>query len=321
MTLWLMPAPEHVQKFFFSVDDDAQLSAVIDLLQPLRLDGTLQSAIHVINDVKGINAVQLYPWKEAKGLTPLPAQVQASLCRRHGVGAWNASGTLTGTRREVGVARAKLKKRLSGKVTSLRFLDERAIGLLDRFKAPLAAVMGADIVQKLALVKPLFGLNKGIPTDAFMRSTYWRKRGAAPNAPDPEKDRCGQLWLAPVAPARGEHAEAIWRIVRERMRAFGFEPLVSMTLLTGRAIDCVIGIAFDRDVPGEDERALACHDELLAGLTDAGYIPYRLGIASMGRLPEPQDGYLGFHDAIKDALDPARILAPRRYEECRATKR
>jgi 4-cresol dehydrogenase (hydroxylating) len=75
-----------------------------------------------------------------------------------------------------------------------------------------------------------------------------------------------------------------------------------------------IVIMFDRDAPGEEERARLCHDEILARLTEAGYPPVRLGIQSM-HLGAPTDPvYIDLVRNLKKALDPADILAPGRYD-------
>ena len=57
MTIWLMPAPEHFEAFFFRCDDDSDLGDVIDALRPLRLYGTLRSAAHIGNDYKVLNGI------------------------------------------------------------------------------------------------------------------------------------------------------------------------------------------------------------------------------------------------------------------------
>ena len=56
------------------------------------------------------------------------------------------------------------------------------------------------------------------------------------------------------------------RLTALALPAHGFEPMISITLLTERAIGCVISISYDRDIPGEDERAAVCHRELLSEL-------------------------------------------------------
>ena len=92
----------------------------------------------------------------------------------------------------------------------------------------------------------------------------------------------------------------------------GFEPMISLTLLTERTVGCVVSIIYDRDVPGEDERAQTCHEELLKRLVASGYYPYRLGIQSMAVMQ--QAGPFGhFLQRLKKELDPEHILAPGRY--------
>jgi hypothetical protein len=58
--------------------------------------------------------------------------------------------------------------------------------------------------------------------------------------------------------------------------------MLSMTLISERALVCVVSITYDRDVAGEDDRANVCLQELLARFVTRGYMPYRLGIQSMG---------------------------------------
>jgi len=94
----------------------------------------------------------------------------------------------------------------------------------------------------------------------------------------------------------------------------GFEPNINLSCLTDRMIDLVVFIVFDRSVEGEDQRARACHDEMLRRLTEAGYIPYRLGLQSMGQLPPARDDTGAFYRTLKTALDPNHVLAPGRYE-------
>jgi 4-cresol dehydrogenase (hydroxylating) len=116
-----------------------------------------------------------------------------------------------------------------------------------------------------------------------------------------------------VAPLDGEHAAAISAISYRVLIKHGFEPMISITLLTERAIGCVVSIGYDRDIPGEDERAAACHRELLKELNAAGYVPYRLGLDSMNQM-RTADGFNNLLKALKDSVDPHGILAPGRYE-------
>jgi 4-cresol dehydrogenase (hydroxylating) len=93
----------------------------------------------------------------------------------------------------------------------------------------------------------------------------------------------------------------------------GFEPMISITLITERAVACVITIAYDRAVAGEDQKAMRCYQDLLARLWSAGYYSYRLGIQSM----QEMSGDNGFNRVLrtfKGALDPKGVLSPGRYQ-------
>jgi len=162
-------------------------------------------------------------------------------------------------------------------------------------------------------VKPVLGLMRGVPTAQPLKSCYWRKRGPLPAELNPDRDRCGLMWIAPILPLRGEDAVRGSDIAIGTVLEHGFEPAISLTLLTERTIDSVISIAWDRDVPGDDERARRCHDALLEKLTASGYYPYRLGVQSMSLMRHP-DSTNQLLARFRDAIDPRHILAPGRYE-------
>lgn len=172
-----------------------------------------------------------------------------------------------------------------------------------------------NLPEMLKILKPVYNMTKGIPTDAMLPSTYWRKKDELPSVMNPEMDGCGLMWCAPIAPTSGKHAKKLWEIIESVFDHYDFEPAVTMTLLTERTMDCVVAISYDRSVEGEDERAKKCHDELLKKLTDEGYYPYRLGVQSMAGLIEPEESYTKFINSIKTCLDPKNILSPRRYSK------
>ena len=88
---------------------------------------------------------------------------------------------------------------------------------------------------------------------------------------------------------------------------------MSISLATERTLTCVITISYDRDIPGDDARALECYHALGAELMSRGYPPYRLSLAAMDHI----DGQAQFTQviaAIKHALDPRGVLSPGRYQ-------
>jgi len=161
-------------------------------------------------------------------------------------------------------------------------------------------------------LKPVYGLMKGIPTDHPLASTYWRKRTKPPAAMDPDRDGCGLLWASPVAPNDGASAAYLTDLAVELVLQHGFEPAISLTAVGERALACIISIAYDREVPGEDQKAMACYRDLIQKLAEHGYHSYRLSIAMMSAMGEPGT-YTGLMNDMKRILDPAGILAPGRY--------
>ena len=313
MSIWLMPAPEYFQAFFFRCDREAQLGVVIDALSRLRLAGSLQSTVHVGNDYKVLSGLRRYPWKEMNGKTPLPpAKMEEFRIQGH-LGAWNGSGGLYGTKAQVAESRRLIRAALKGKVDRLSFLDDRLLALSIRYARPIKFFTGWDLSKLLTLLQPLYGLLKGIPTEQHLTSSYWRKQAPIPENMDPDRDGCGLLWFAPILPADGEDVAKVRAVTMEILLAAGFEPIISLSLINGRAIACVISISYDRAVSGEDASAMACYESLVARVNSLGYYSYRLGIQSMAEMNTPGN-YGTLMRTIKDAIDPAGILSPGRYE-------
>jgi 4-cresol dehydrogenase (hydroxylating) len=312
MTLWLMPAPDYFQAYFFQCEKHADLAPLIDALRPLRMNGTLRSSSHIANDYKVLSALEQYPWELTGGSTPLAEPWMQTKRNQLRIGAWNGSGALYGTKAQVKDARRQLRAALRGKAARLQFLDDRKLDLAERFAGIYQMLSGWDLKRTLAVLRPVFGLMKGTPTAHPLASTYWRKRTPPPAAMDPDRDGCGLLWCSPVAPNDGQHAERIASLAREKMLSHGFEPMISITVLTDRSLSCILSLGYDRDVAGEDQRALACYLELIEILSANGYFSYRLGLAGMSTMEETGE-YPKLLAAIKQTLDPNGILAPGRY--------
>jgi 4-cresol dehydrogenase (hydroxylating) len=312
MTVWLMPAPECFQAFFFSCSNDRGLAAIIDALRPLRMSGTLRSVSHIGNDFKVLSATSQYPWN-TDTQTPLGHAAVKEVRRQQGFGAWNGSGGLYGTRAQVREARKQVRRALKGKVDRLRFVDDRMFAVMGRFATPFRFLTGWDIRRMLKVMAPVYNLMKGIPTDATLASAYWRKKGQPPERPNPDRDGCGLLWCSPVVPNTGQHATEVTDLATDLLQSHGFEPQISLSLAGERSVICVITISYDRSVAGQDERAMRCYSALTEELIRRGYPPYRLNVSSM-HFFDDHSAYASVIADLKSALDPNRILAPGRYE-------
>ena len=138
---------------------------------------------------------------------------------------------------------------------------------------------------------------KGIPTDDPLFNTYWRKRTAPPDAMNPDRDGCGLLVQSGGAQCWPK-CQRLTGLATGLVLRHGFEPAISLTTLTDRTLACIISLAYDRDMPGEDDRAMACHHDLLESLASAGYYSYRLSIGSMSAMSQP-DSYMDLLQNIK----------------------
>jgi 4-cresol dehydrogenase (hydroxylating) len=309
MTIWLMPEPDCFEAFFFQCDREGALSEIVDALRPLRLDGTLRSAIHIGNDYKVLAGISQFPWDET---TPLSPERMKALRAKLKFSRWSGSGALYGTIAQINEAKRLVRAAVAGKVDKLQFLNDRTLSLAARFQRPYRWITGIDLTRTLDLLRPVYGLLKGVPTPQPLSSSYWRKRTPVPADPDPDRDRCGVIWFAPVAPMLGSEAVKLTQLAERLLLQHGFEPQISITLLTERSISCVISISYDRDVEGEDQKAMSCYQHLRSQMEQDGYYSYRLGSSSM-----PMQGvdpsYARLLRALKRTVDPNNILAPGRY--------
>ncbi len=315
-TLWLMPRPEAFQYFQISVREESDLEPLIDALRELRMEGSISSAVHVANRFKVYSAMERYPWDAMDGRTPLPEAYVKERLEKLKIGAWSFSGALYGTPESIALARKRIRRRLRGRVgiRQMRFMSPAKLAMLNRFRRPLSRLTGLPLERMLGFMDALLGIKQGVPSDRMLPSVYWRKHTPVPADPDPDRDGCGLLWCAPVAPLKGSDARAMVTITNDAFQRHGFEPMLSMTVISERALDNVIALHYDRDIPGEDARALACYEELLERLMDAGYYPYRLGIQSMDAVRDRSCPEWNRTLAdIRRALDPDGILAPARY--------
>jgi 4-cresol dehydrogenase (hydroxylating) len=313
MSIWLMPAPEKHEAFFFRCESGDELPELIDALRELRMQEVLRSSIHIGNDYKVLAGIRQYPWTETDGKTPLRPEQMAIFRKSYNFGPWNVSGALYGTGAQISEAKRLVRAALGRVNGKLKFVNPQTLDFAKRFSGAFRLFGGWDISRAIELVEPILGLMRGVPTNHSLSSAYWRKRIPVPADADPDRDGCGLLWFAPVSPAEGSHVAALAGVAADTLFAFGFEPMISLTMLTPRTVSCVISISYDREIPQDDARAMDCYEELVNRCVRTGFYPYRLGIQSMGRA-QAGDAYSELIRGLKRTLDPNGILAPHRYE-------
>lgn len=314
MGVWVMPRPKAFSAFFFMAEGEADVADIVERLRPLRMMGLLQSAIHVANDIRTFSARTRYPWHQTGGLTPLSMEVRRQLRREHGVGAWNGCGGIYGTPATVRATKREIRRALKG--FRLHFVDDRKIALartvLELFKGRAFA---KRLLAMLNILEPVYGLLKGIPSDEPLGGTGWRVRDSSPpKGEDPLGHHAGFMWASPVIPTTGRDSIELLALIEPIYARYGFEPLITFTMINERAMIAVTNLCFDRRQSEEVKRAIECYHALTERLISSGYIPYRSGLTGYRYLRDAgSDVYWSLADRLKETLDPNHIFSPGRY--------
>ena len=284
MTFWLVKKVPYLNEFVLAVKEEAQLWQLVDRLQELALDGTLRNSFFFWNDIKALSVSQQYPYEATGGRVPLPGFLLEGV--REEIGRWAISGAISAPDAEIG---AILERRL----------DTTVEGLARRLELPPKP--------------PDDSSAQGKPTTLNLAMAYWRKRSPMPEDPHPDRDRCGFIWCSVALPFVGQEARVACAIASRVPRDYSLDPNVALLAVSARCLYLIVALAYDRDVPGEDERAMACYQALQREFVEAGFYPMRLGLPGFAEELPVQDDSRTLLRRLKEALDPAGILSPGRY--------
>ncbi len=284
LTVWLFPRPGQITGFALKLDRADQLFPAIDVLRRLRMGGIAQSTVHVANDLRVISARRQYPWELTGGKTPLPPHIRQHLRRECGVGVWNLMGALYGTKAMVRAAAAEVRRAFAG-IARVRFFDHRKLRLGQAVTGALARIgLLRGLAGTVESARSVYDLLCGIPSAEHLRGVYWRMR-QPPRDLIAELGNTGGLWFSPVLPATGEYARQLLETLEPIFDKHGFEPLITMTSVTERALVGVVSVFYDADSKAETDAAAACYEELSAAAIARGFWPYRSGVQKPIRSP------------------------------------
>ena len=295
MTIWLTPMPEFIQTFKCFVRDENHLAELIDNFRKLKFANIITSSVFFANDYKVLANKQQYPWQEMKNKTPLNEKVLNDLKLKWGIkGVFSAEGMIASSdKKESAYKTKKIEKILKNLVIDLGFSEPFPTKMLYLFNYP-------DSLP-------------GVPSEEALPSLYWRKKKAIPKKIDPWRDQCGIIWIGLVSPLVGKTMVKAATKVREIFAEHGFEPNIAFNLATERAAYVIVAIIYDKEIEGEDKKALLCYKETLSNLKKYGVMPYRLTSSDMPNM-YPDVNYYFFTQSLKRLVDPNNILAPGRYD-------
>jgi 4-cresol dehydrogenase (hydroxylating) len=329
MGLWLMPTPEYFSSCVFELRREEDFPALIDAMRRLQLNGAIRSKVHVVNDV--VTFAVLAEAREILGGEKFLTDARrAQLRKRFNIAPWSFAAGLYGTREQVRASMSLIRREL-GSLGVLQFVDDRKIDLIKRMtrvlKKGTASAATRGIAERFAqkiLGKPVallemlphvHAIEKGYPSDYFVKHAYYKSRRPKPadHDIDPARDRCGLIWLGPMVPLNGRDMAEVIDIVRPLYPKYGFDFTTALMVGNPRTAIALMSVFYDQEDPDETRRAEALYYEIGEVTQRAGYQQYRTSTMFMDRILAPAPEFRDLCNRIKVALDPHGILAPGKY--------
>lgn len=268
--LWLMPAPEATMSLSLQLPEADDIGRGIALFQPLRLRGVID---HDAAWVSYVGPRSMF-W-EGEGL--LPDSEGARIRQILGIGWWNAEVNLYGPEAVI-AAKADVIS-----------------------AAAREAGIGGGEWKTWRQGDDLQASKTGIPSTRDMMMINWLG------------GRGGHLGFSPVMPSDPQLAGEQFARTRARYQEFGIDYYGAFGV-GGRQTLAVNEILYNRDDPDQQRRVGALFDALIRDTHQAGFGEYRTHLDYMDAVAATFDfndhALTRFNQTIKDALDPAGIIAP-----------
>ncbi|MEO7402729.1 MAG: hypothetical protein ABIU95_03570, partial [Burkholderiales bacterium] len=177
----------------------------------------------------------------------------------------------------------------------------------------LAKAVTGRSIEIIAAAPHIHSVLQGRPSDYFVRHAYFKSRVPKPDRADPDRDRCGLIWFAPVVPMTGTHVHKVLDLTAPLFVQYGFDHYAALLIQNPRAMIVLMSIFFDFENPEQVRNTSQLYDALSHATTLAGYQPYRVGTAGMAKLAETAPEFNAFLTRLKHAIDPGGVLAPGKY--------
>ena len=314
----LMPRPKSHMAAIVKIDSDLKLAALIDALTELRRDEVIRTVAHIGNKARSEITLAPLVWEQLRKVDSENqselAETARDMLAREGFGPWSAVIGILGNKAQIAQARRAIRRKLRG-IAKTMFLTD---GLVDFARAALARTNNIkwfrDKGIMLEAIMPLYEITKGIPTDAPLKSVYWPAGDIASiDMLNPDQSKSGMLYCLPIIPNDGDTIYRVMSRTQDHFRRYGFDTYITVNLMDARAAECVISLGCVRDDRERMQAARECIQEMEREYVREGYIPYRLGIDSMGCVLSAEDDFWQTARDLKKVLDPNNIIAPGKY--------
>ncbi len=314
----LMPKPDEHMSVILKIDAEEKLPALINTLVSLRSRGVFATIAHMGNRERSYITLapllyeQLVKSGEPEGEATRTKAV--TMLEDGGFGPWSAAIGILGTKDQLKLAKKEIRKAVKG-FASTMFLNDNLIAWAKAFAQKLTFIPAVkNQLMMLKAIEPVYGFTAGEATNQSLKAVYWSAGDYEHlDASDPDQSDSGLLFCLPIIPADGQAVNEVVRDTRDTFSRHGFEAAITVNLMSTKAMEGVVSLAFDRRDPEQTQRAHTCIQEMEARYMTQGYPPYRVGINSMHHVVREDDSFWQTIRELKTVLDPNNIIAPGRY--------
>ncbi len=318
MTMWLIPVPEYLSLIFYKIKNTEKLPQVIDILRKLSLNGLIRPTFTIYNDVRVVSTIKQYPFDKfdpkIDSVESVMKLLKDSIGISNVISAWNGEISIRSMNLEHSRIQCNIiKEAINDEVESIDLVEVSKKEILETLQAHY---QGTHKNSNNDLKNFLLGKYIGIPNEIAIRQTYWRKKQVIPIDMNPDRDKCGMIWICPVVPFTKEDIELAVKIIVDTIKKYSFEPSISLQCMSERAINIIASIAWDRDLIEDDQKAIECYTNINKTLNDNGFYAYRnttFGMKTEKQNSDSTNTYNNLLKKIKTVFDPENIIAPGRY--------
>jgi 4-cresol dehydrogenase (hydroxylating) len=282
MGVWLKRRPPAYAPVTLTVGVDGDLETAVDTLRELRLAGHLEGIPALFSTLRASHMLHDAPVKADRQLAVADL---AEIAESTGLGAWAVRTAVWG---DPAVVAAQLRciERAWAAVPSGRF-DAPRTYTPDQWGELIRS--GDQIMVGIPNLKAIEGTP---PTFAHVN-------------------------VSPVVPLSGTHVRSAVEAIRTVMHDAGLNFAASIMVIGERSCAVIIGIRYDKSDPAAVAHAFATASDLIDVTGGLGYGESRPHLDFMDRAANQYSfnnhAYHRFVQRLKDAVDPAGVLAPGRH--------
>lgn len=163
-------------------------------------------------------------------------------------------------------------------------------------------------------LREMYLLHNGQPSYLFLRAMQESMGDLGSFDPDNiDKGRYGMLCCLPIIPFGGPEITQVKDLTYKVCMELGYMPAITFNPMNDLYVEAVINLYFDRGNRDEVKKAHKCNRLLHNALYNEGFRFYRMDVKNMKDYVDEDSTFWQTVEDIKHSLDPAGIIAPKRY--------